>query len=73
MRPESAKRLLEDEDLRESMGLLRKRFSSEFENADPSDTDGLYRIRIKFDLIRDFYSELQKIVNDEVMKQRKEK
>jgi hypothetical protein len=72
MRPESAKRLLEDADLKESMSLLRTKYSKDFENADPSDKDGLYMIRIKYDLIRDFYSELQTIVNDEVMRLRKE-
>ena len=72
MRPEAAKRLLEDEDLKESMSLLRSKISKEFENADPSDKNGLQQIRIKYDLIRDFYSELQTIVNDEVMRLRKE-
>jgi hypothetical protein len=72
MRPEGAKRLLEDADLKESMSLLRNRYSKEFENADLSDKDGLYTIRLKFDLIRDFYSELQAVVNDETMRLRKE-
>jgi hypothetical protein len=72
MRPGAAKRLLEDTDLKESMSLLRSRYRKEFENADLSDKDGLYTIRLKFDLIRDFYSALQIIVNDESMKQRKE-
>ena len=72
MRPESAKRLLEDADLKESMSLLRNKYSKEFENADLSDKDGLYTIRLKYDLIRDFYSELQTVVNDEVMRLRKE-
>ena len=72
MRPESAKRLLEDADLKESMSLLRNKYSKEFENADLSNKDGLYNIRIKYDLIRDFYSELQTVVNDEVMRLRKE-
>ena len=72
MRPESAKRLLDDADLKESMSLLRNKYSKDFENADPSDKDGLQRIRIKYDLIRDFYSELQTIINDEMMRLRKE-
>jgi len=72
MRPESAKRLLDDADLKESMSLLRNKYSKDFENADLSDKDGLQRIRIKYDLIRDFYSELQKIINDEMMRLRKE-
>jgi hypothetical protein len=72
MRPEAAKRLLEDPDLKESMSLLRGKYSKEFENADLSNKDGLYNIRIKYDLIRDFYSELQTIVNNESMRLRKE-
>ena len=72
MRPEEAKRLLNDESLKESMALLRHKYRGEFENADLSDKDGLFNIRIKFDLIRDFYSELQKVINDELMKSRKE-
>jgi len=72
MRPESAKRLLDDADLKESMSLLRNKYSKDFENADLSDKDGLQRIRIKYDLIRDFYSELQTIINDEMMRLRKE-
>lgn len=72
MRVEEAKRLIHDEALKESMSLLRARYGKEFESADPSDKDGLYLIRVKFDLIRDFYSELQIILNDEIMKLRKE-
>ena len=71
MRPEEAKRLLTDESLKESMSLLRNKYRGDFENADPSDKDGLSIIRMKFDLIRDFYSELQKVVNDELMKERR--
>jgi hypothetical protein len=72
MRPDAAKRLLGDVDLKESMILLRDKYSKDFENADLSDKDGLYTIRLKFDLIRDFYSELQTIVNNESMRVRKE-
>ena len=71
MRPEEAKRLFNDPSLKESMSLLRERYRSEFENADLSDKDGLSNIRVKFDLIRDFYSELQKVINDELMKGRR--
>ena len=46
---------------------------AETENADPSNKDGLQQIRLKFDLIRDFYSELQKVVNNGLMERRKEK
>lgn len=71
MNVEAARRLLADTELKESMSLLRNKYKIEFENADPSDLDGLFRIRVKFDLIRDFYSELQKVLNNELMSNRK--
>lgn len=73
MKSEIANRLLNDPELKESMSLLRNKYRSEFENADPSDKDGLQQIRLRFDLIRDFYSELQKVVNDGLMERRKER
>ena len=73
MKAEIATRLLNDPELKESMSLLRNKYRSEFENADPSDKDGLQQIRLRFDLIRDFYSELQKVVNDGLMERRKER
>ena len=73
MKTETANRLLNDPELKESMSLLRSKYRSEFENADPSEKDGLQQIRLKFDLIRDFYSELQKVVNNGLMERRKEK
>jgi len=73
MKHEAANRLLNDPELKESMSLLRNKYRCEFENADPSEKDGLQQIRLKFDLIRDFYSELQKVVNDGLMERRKER
>ncbi len=68
MRAEDAKRLHDDPALKEAMTLLRARYHKKFENADLSDPDSLYTVRVKFDLIRDFYSELQKVLNEESMK-----
>ena len=64
MRPDEAKRLYEDPVLKEGFSLLREKYRKDFETAKD---DELHRIRLKFDLIRDFYSELMKIINEEAL------
>jgi len=73
MRKEVAKRLLEDKDLRESFQLLRLKLHTDFENCDPDDLKALQVIRLKFDLCRDYYSELMKAINDSTIKEFREK
>lgn len=68
MRPDDAKRLHDDPNLLDAMQLLRERYHRDFENADADYDIGLKKIRLKFDIIRDFYSELQKVLNDEAIK-----
>lgn len=68
MRPEDAKRLLNDPVLKESMQLLREKYRKQFENADPTDVDKLQLVRIRFDQIRDLYAELSKILNEQSLK-----
>lgn len=66
MRPDEAKRLLEDPNLKEAFQLLRDKYHKQFENTDVMDVDKLQLIRIKFDQIRDIYAELSKILNQTI-------
>ena len=69
MRKEEADRLLKDENLKEAFSLLRKKIHLDFENSDVTDKDTLQVIRLKFDLVREFYSELMKVINDSTIKE----
>ena len=69
MNAQEAKRLLADENLKEAFSLMRERYRKEFENTTPDDVEGLQRVRLKFDLIRDLFGELNRVINDEIMKQ----
>ena len=67
MKPEDAKRLHDDNDLRDAFQLLRERYNRDFENAVVDDKDGLQLIRMKFELIKDVYAELRKVLNNQTM------
>jgi hypothetical protein len=69
MRKEEVKRLMDDKALKESFQLLRLKLYRDFENADVDDPEELQIIRLKFDLVRDFYSELMKVINDSTIKE----
>jgi hypothetical protein len=69
MRKEEVKRLMDDKALKESFQLLRLKLYRDFENADVDDAEELQIIRLKFDLVRDFYSELMKVINDSTIKE----
>lgn len=68
MNAEIAKRLYDDESIKEVFELVRQRLHKQFENTNLTDKEGLYTVRLKFEIIRDFYSELQKILNEESMR-----
>ena len=69
MRKEEAQRLLEDKSLKELFSMYRKKVSVEFENCDPLDKEALQLIRLKFDIVRDSYQELMKVINDSTIKE----
>jgi hypothetical protein len=69
MRKEEVKRLMDDKALKESFQLLRLKLYRDFENCDVDDPEELQIIRLKFDLVRDFYSELMKVINDSTIKE----
>ena len=73
MRKEDAKRLMDDKTLKESFQLLRAKLYRDFENCEADDLEGLQTIRLKFDLVRDFYSELMKVINESTIKDFKRK
>ena len=73
MRKDDAKRLMDDKNLKDSFQLLRQKLYRDFENTDVDDPEELQIIRLKFDLVRDFYSELMKVINDSTIKEFKEK
>lgn len=65
MKAQDAERLMADESFAEAFQLLRNRYHRDFENTDPRDADDLLIIRLKFDLIRDVFSEVKKVMNME--------
>jgi len=69
MNPGDAKRLVSDPALKEALSLMRDRYRKEFENTPSCNTKALKLTRIKFDLIREFFAELNKVLNDELMKE----
>ena len=73
MRKDQAQRLMNDPDLKESFSLLRDKLRVDFENAPITDKDGLQIIRLKYELIREYYQELMKVVNESTVKDFKRK
>ena len=69
MRKEDAQRLSNDKALKEAFSVLRHKLHLDFEATEPSDKEALQLIRLKFDLIRDFYTELMKAINDSTIKE----
>ena len=69
MRKEEAQRLIDSKPLKEIFGLLRTKLHRDFENTEPLDKDALQLIRLKFDLVREVYSELMKVINDSTIKE----
>lgn len=63
MRPDDARRLHDDPNLKEAFNMLRGRYHKDFEAA--SDEE-LVIIRRKFDLIRDVYAELKKVIHKQI-------
>jgi len=66
MRIDDARRLLNDDDLKEVFGLMREKYRKQFESADPQDKDNLQVIRLKLGLIKDFYAQVNKVLNKEI-------
>ena len=67
MRASEAKRLLADETLWEVFTLLSEKYHKTFENTPSEDDVSLRRVKLKFELLREFKHELTRIINDQLM------
>ncbi len=64
MRPEDAKRLLDDPNLKEVFQMMRERFHKEFEKVTALDKDEMQVVNIKLRMIADFYSVLRRVLSE---------